>query len=167
MQPTRDLWQCSKELSEGKGLHTRNEGLFFFCRLHCNCVKLKCKVGTCVFFYKGINAHFPISVCAFQSSIFGIAVFMLMCIRKLALFAIWKVSSAILHPIGRKIPAWLRQSIAGAQPWLLMGCYVPSQTFSKFLGCGIGIEFARSKHLSMQRTFLFSLAHPRARAYYH
>lgn len=74
-------------------------------------------------------------------------------IRKLVLFAIWKVSSAILGPTGRKTPAWLRQSSAGAQPWLLTGCYVPSQTFSKFFGCGIGIELARSKHLSMQRAF--------------
>lgn len=74
-------------------------------------------------------------------------------IHKLALFAIWKVSSAILSPIGTKTPAWLRQSIAGAQPWLLTGCYVPSQTFSKFLGCGIGIEFARSKRFSMPWAF--------------
>lgn len=77
---------------------------------------------------------------------------MLMHTHKLALFAIWKVSSAILGLIGRKTPAWLQQSSAGAQPWLLKGCYVPGQTFSKFLGCGIGIEFARSK-LSMQQVF--------------
>lgn len=74
-------------------------------------------------------------------------------IRKLALFAIWKVSSVILGPVGRKTPAWLRESSAGAQPWLLAGCYVPSQTFSKFFSFGIGIEFARSKHLSMQWAF--------------
>jgi len=37
------------------------------------------------------------------------------CIHKLALFAIWKVSSAVLGPTGRKTPAGLRQSSAGAQ----------------------------------------------------
>lgn len=122
--------------------------------------KIKMQSGHLCIFYKGINAHFPMSVCVFQSSVFGIVVFMLMCVRKLALFTIWKVSSAILCPIGRKPHVWLRQSAAGAQPWLLIGCYMPSQTSSKFLGCGIGIEFGRSKHLPMQWTFLFSLVQP-------
>lgn len=51
-------------------------------------------------------------------------------------------------------PAWLRHSVAAAQPWLPMGRFVPSQTFSKFLGCGIGIEFARSERPSSELPFL-------------
>lgn len=46
--------------------------------------------------------------------------------------------------------AWLRQSVAAAQPWLLLGRFVPSQTFPKFLGCGIGTEFARSERPSSE-----------------
>lgn len=52
-----ELWQCLKELGEDKGLHTRSED-FFFCRLHCNCIKLKCKVGTLYFKKKGLM-HTP------------------------------------------------------------------------------------------------------------
>lgn len=58
------------------------------------------------------------------------------------------MSSRILGPTGRKT-AWLRQNIAGGQPWLFTGCLVPSQTSSKFWGCGIGIEFPRLKCLSL------------------
>lgn len=52
--------------------------------------------------------------------------------------------------------AWLWQSIAAAQPWLLLGCFVPSQTFSKFLGCGIGTEFARSERPSSELPVLLN-----------
>lgn len=88
-------------------------------------------------------------------------------IRKLALFAIWKVSSAILSPIGRKIPAWLRQSSAGAQPWLLTGCYVPSQTFSNFLRLWNRNWVCKVRMSLHASSFPFSLAHSHARARCH
>lgn len=99
------VWQCSEKLGENQDLHTRNEDFlfFFFCSSHGNYIKLKCKVGTCVFlFLKGINAHFHISGCVFWASCIWHCCFCATAHPKLVLFAIWKCSQEFWVPLAQK-----------------------------------------------------------------